>query len=53
MNEDVLKILAQLKAQSLRYLAELVDFDTTGDKDDPLYLLLMEAYQTAVEEGYE
>lgn len=40
----------QLTPDQVKYLAELVDQDTTGRQDDDLYLLLMTAYNAYDEE---
>lgn len=49
MSKDTLSILATLTPEQINYLARLVDEDTTGNQDDALYLLLMEAYHLCSE----
>lgn len=51
MNTEVMEYLRKhLKPENLKRLAELVDFDTTGNQDDPLYLVLMEAWNLCNED---
>ena len=40
-----------ITAKQLKYLANLVDEDTTGEQDDPLYLELMKLWNTLDEES--
>lgn len=49
LNKEVLAVLKQLTPKQLKYLAKLVDEDTTGNQDDSLYLLLMQAYNECEE----
>lgn len=44
MTPEVLDILKRLTPEQVRYLANLVDQDTTGNQDDSLYLLLIAAF---------
>ncbi len=50
LSKEALEVLSKMEATKLKYLAELVDWDTTGDKDDLLYLLLMEAWNETIDD---
>lgn len=41
----------ELAAEQIKYLAGLVDFDTTGNQDDSLYLLLMQIWNACSEDS--
>jgi hypothetical protein len=45
--ETTQRILSRLTPDQLKYLAELVDQDTTGDQSNPLYKMLMEAWNAS------
>lgn len=50
MTPESLDILKSITPEQVKYLANLVDQDTTGNQDDTLYLLLIAAFNACEQE---